>query len=146
MTARPLPPHTPMTDGKLWDVLHELYGVGSFDAAGDVPWWKFRAAETSKVKASRLKNDRSLADLYVAILYCRAHGIDVRAVTYLMRHIPKAWAWWTDRSHQLVQTPDEAYAAAIRHESSDPDTTWLDRLLRTSPAMREEVLAEWRAR
>ncbi len=141
-----LPANCPATDARLWDVLHDLYGIGTFDEDGDTPWWKFRATEISKVRACRKKNDRSIADFYITALYCRAHGLDVRAVSWLPRHVNKAWSWWDAKAHRLAQTPADAYAEAIRIESANPDPTWLHRLLRATPATHEEVLNEWRSR
>jgi len=147
MPVRQLPPHTPNTDGKLWDVLHEMFGIGTFDEFGEKPWWKFRQQETAKVKASRIKNNRSLADLYVAALYCRAHGIDVRAVTFLMRHINSAWSWWEDtRERSRTGSLTERYAEAVRQEMANTDDTWLNRLLRAAPSAREEVYQQWTER
>lgn len=145
MPVHQLPPHCPNTDGKLFDVLHEMFGIGTYDdLSGETPWWKFRQRETSKVKASRIKNDRSVPDLYVAALYCRAHNIEVGAVTYLMRHVKPAWTWWEERSATAGIT--ERYADAIRHEMANTNDTWLTRLLRAAPATREEVYQQWTER
>jgi hypothetical protein len=138
-----LPANMPHSDGALWDVLHDLFGVGTFDETAELPWWRFRATEVSKVKASRKKHDLSIPDCYIAALYCRAHGQDIRAVNWLVRHVNKAWTWWDAKSQRLIDQPGDAYAEAVRIESNNQDPTWLNRLLRASPANREEVLAEW---
>ncbi len=145
-----LPANQPNTDGQLFDAMHEWYGVGDYneDATGaDAdPWWKWRAAEIGKVKRSRLTREASLPDLYVALLYCKAHNLHVEGVTWLYRHIPRAWAWW-DRKEATTLHDDqaEAFADAVRIEAANPDATWLGRLLRAAPAQREEVLAQWQA-
>lgn len=139
--VRVLPPHTPVTDGRMFDVLHGMYGIGTWDE--DTPWWKFRARESAKIKASRRKHNRSLAELYVAALYCRAHAIDVRAVTFLYRHIGDAWAWWESKQYRVAVTPHDRYAAAVRDEMANPDDAWLNRLLRADPSVRDEVYQQW---
>ncbi len=142
-----LPAHLPPNDAKLFDVLHEWYGVGDFydDEDSDTPWWRWRVAQISRVKSSRASRDASLPDLYVALLYCKAHNLPVEGVTWLYRHIAKAWRWW-DRLEAVHHTePSTAYADAIRMEAVNPDPSWLARLMRAAPTERDEVLAQWQA-
>jgi hypothetical protein len=145
MPIRELPINTPNTEGKLFDRLQEMFGIGTWDEsmAETLPYWKFRAQEIAKIKATRRKNDQSIADLYVAALWCKATSRDVRAASWLTRHVKDAWAWWDARSVAAGLEPTDTYAEAIRQEMSNPDQQWLSRLLRAAPASREDVYAHW---
>ncbi len=145
MPIRELPAGCPDTEGKLFDRLQEMFGIGTWDEsqAEALPYWKFRAQEVSKIKATRRKNDRSVADLYVAALWCKAHGRDIRAASWLCRWVPTAWDWWDAKSAAAGLAPSDTYAEAIRQEMANPDNTWLNRLLRAAPASREDVYAQW---
>lgn len=145
MPLRELPVDCPSTEGKLFDRLQEMFGIGEWDESQEatLPYWKFRAQEISKIKATRRKNDKSVADLYIAALWCKAHKQDVRAASWLNRHVPAAWAWWEAKNAAAGLEPNNTYAEAIRQEMSNPDSTWLSRLLRAAPASREDVYAQW---
>lgn len=142
---RALPAHLPPNDGALFDVLHAWFGFGNFDPAGELPWWKFRAIEIGKVKRSRHARDKSIAELYIAAMYARAYGLDVRAVTWLYRYIPEAFAWYDAKAAVAVAEDfEQAYANAVRHEMAQEDKTWLDVLVRAQGGeAREEVFAQW---
>jgi hypothetical protein len=140
---RQIPAGTPVTDGKLFDALHEWFGIGLYDEDLHGPWWSWRIKQVARIKSSRIKRDVALADLYVSALYCRAHGINIEGVTWLYRHLRAAWAWWDGATIVAATAPDALYAEAIRVESANQDDRWLTRLLRASPASREEVLKEW---
>lgn len=149
---RTLPANTPTDNGTLFDCLHEWFGVGVYvdrdpdnpaNPYGDPPWWKFRQIEAIKIANCRKRWDLSVAELYVAALYCKAHGIHVPTVGWLPRHVKDAWRWWDNKIQRVIETPDEAYAEAVRVESANPDATWLNRLLRAAPAYRAEVYTEW---
>ncbi len=138
------PANIPKTDGALYDLLQELFGIGEYDeVTSEEPFWKFRRREVAKVVATRKKWDTAIADLYVAALYCKAHGHPVRAASWLNRHIKPAWDWWKyDARHGAVDF-DDLYAKAIHAEANKPESTWLSRLLRTAPGFREEVYKQW---
>ncbi len=145
MTLRPIPSACPKTDGQLFDRLTELFGIGEWDDSMEVvmPYWKYRAREVSKVKTSRIASDKSIPDLYMAALYCKAHGFDIRAVSWLHRHVRESWAWWNAQQITDKQTPPDLYGEAIRQEADNPDNRWLNRLIRAAPAYREETYQAW---
>lgn len=141
MNPRTLPHGTPLTDGALFDALHDMFGIGTYDEDRDGPWWRWRISQVARVKQSRIKHDCAIPDLYVTALYCKATSQTVEGVTWLYRHIHHAWAWWDGQA-----TPDTAdlnFADAVRIESANRDTTWLQRLLRAAPEFRQEVLQQW---
>ncbi len=138
---RVLPAGTPHTDGALFDYLHQWWGIGDYDEDTHGPWWKWRRNQVARVKASRTKREASLAELYIAALYCRATNQRVEGVTWLYRHIAAGWRWWEG---QPVHDPTlTAYADAVRIESANPDPTWLHRLMRADPAHRQALLDQW---
>jgi hypothetical protein len=138
-----LPANTPQTDSKLFDVLHEWFGIGTYDEDTDGPWWSWRIKQVARIKTSRKARDASLPELHISALYCKAHGINVEGVTWLYRHIKPAWAWWDGQQNEAADTFTTRYADAIRVESANQDSTWFTRLLRATPEYREEVLREW---
>ncbi len=145
---RPLPPDTPGTEGGLFDRLSEMFGIGVWDeTTAAMPYWKWRAREIAKVKAVLRKHDRAVADLYVAALYAKAEGRDIRAVSWLPRDVPRAWRWWEDRvAETQLLGADEGFAEALVIEmerSNTGDDAWFGRLVRCPPANREEVYQQW---
>lgn len=142
---RELPANVPATDAALFERLREMFGLGDYDEgnADEQPYWKFRAREVAKVKASRKKWDVAIPELYVAALFCKAHGKTIRAVSWLPRHIADAWRWWDANNAKPAREFEDLYAQAIRREAENPDATWLNRLLRAAPAYREEVYKQW---
>ena len=144
-----LPAQLPASDGALFGALHQMFGIGEWDEC-TTPYWRFRQVEAAKVKRSRAKHDASIAEVYVAGLYCQAHGITVLGVTWLYAHIGAAWKWW-DSHESGTGYLDIDYAAAIREEMRvsgwGPNASpWLERLLRAAPQYRAEVLDEYDAR
>lgn len=133
------------TDGELYDLLQRLFGIGDFDPdLSRDPWWKCRALEVTKIKRSRTARKVELSDLALAAEYCKAHGIDVRAVTWLYKHINDARRWDNVRSQQAKSRElDELVAEAIEIERSHPDSPWLDRLVRARGDYRREVYDQW---
>lgn len=133
------------TDGELYDLLQKLFGLGDFDAdLSTLPWWRVRALEVSKIKRSRTARRVELSDLILAAHYCKEHGHDVRAVTWLYKHIDAARRWDNVRRREAKAAElDELVAAAIEQESSHPDSPWLDRLVRARGPYRQEVYDSW---
>lgn len=135
-----------MTDGQLWDHVHRLFGIGDWHEDCGTPFWRYRALEITKVKRRRAKLRVSCEDLAVAADYCKAHGIDIRNVAWLYRHLKDSAVWHRDRQRALAGAElDELIAVAIDIEVSNPDSPWVDRLVRARGVHRQEVYEAWKS-
>lgn len=134
-----------MTDAELYDLLQRLFGIGVWDEdTSSQPWWKARALEITKIKRSRTSRNVDLEDLALAALYCKAHGEPVANVAWLYRHIGPAIRWNNERSRAAKSREfDELLQAAIEHEQQNPDSEWLDRLVRARGPYQKEVYEQW---
>lgn len=137
----------PATEGELFDLLQTLFGIGDYDADLTAePYWKWRGLEVAKIKRSLASRKITVKDAALAARYCKAHGIDIRAVTWLYKHLPAAIRWDNERrrqekSHEL----DELIEQAIEYEASHPTPSpWLDRLVRARGPHRQEVYDLWK--
>lgn len=132
------------SDGELYDLLQELFGLGNWDPDSDVPWWKARQFEVTKIKRSRTARKVELADLALAARYAKAHDEDIRAVTWLYKLIPAAIRWENARRRaQTLAELDDLIAEAIAIESEVPGSTWLTRLARARGPHRKEAYDSW---
>lgn len=133
----------PTSDGQLLDLLHAAFGVGDFDEAGDVPWWKFRMIELAKLKAIRRRRNISLADFTLAIRYCQRHQVQVSASWQVCGYIADA-----KREARRIAVPELSAEVnrAIHAERTlpGPDSeAWIERLLLARGPFRRDVLDEW---
>lgn len=133
------------SDGALYDLLQELFGLGTWDAAvSDLPWWQARQHEVTKIKRSRTARRVELADLALAARYAKAHGEDVRAVTWLYKLIPAAIRWENARRRAAsLAELDDLVAEAIAVESEQPNSQWLTRLVRARGLHGKQVYDAW---
>ncbi len=133
------------TDSDLFDLLQQLFGVGEFDEDGSLQWWQYRQREVSKIKRSRTSRMVTIADLACAAQYCKAHGIDIRNVTWLYQHILPALRWQTRKdAEEANRYLDEEMERALSIEySATDDAGWYDRLVRAQD--RAFVLSQWKA-
>lgn len=134
-----------MTDGDLYDLLQKWFGIGEWDEdVSSQPWWKARALEISKIKRSRTSRNVDLEDLALAAEYCKQHHLPVANVAWLYRHIAPAIRWRNERSRAArVAQLDDLLAEAIQIESDNPDSEWLDRLVRARGDYKREVYEAW---
>lgn len=134
-----------MTDGDLYDLLQRLFGLGDWNEDSDLPWWKARQFEVTKIKRSRTARRVALEDLALAAEYAKAHGEDVRAVTWLYKLITPAIRWDNERSRaaSLGQLDDEIAAAVEYEVEHHPDSPWTTRLSRARGAARKDVYQQW---
>lgn len=131
------------TDGQLYDLLHRLFGLGVWhEDLSDVEWWKARQHEVTKIKRSRTARRVEIKHLALAARYAKAHGEDIRAVTWLYKLIPDAVRWDNARRRAAgVAELDELITAAM--QVADP--SWQSRLARARGDYRKELYDEWKA-
>lgn len=133
------------TDADLHDLLQELFGLGDWDElTSDVPWWKARQHEITKIKRSRTARNVDLSDLALAAKYAKVHGEQVKAVTWLYKLIAPAIRWDNERRRAAsLAEVDDLIHEAIAIESDNPDATWLMRLVRARGPHRKDVYDQW---
>lgn len=145
MTTRWYEATLPTTDAALYDMLQRLFGVGTFDdiASDNERWHEARIREINKLRAQRRARRVSTESLAVAALYCHSHHIPVIYPGQLYAHITPA-----ARAHAKARTKPVTnvdYDAAIEYERHQPDSPWLNRLLRaTGQVHRQHTLDEWK--
>jgi hypothetical protein len=133
-------------DAQLWDHLQRLFGVGTWDD-GHEPFWRYRTREAAKIKARRARLHVTVAELVIAADYCKAHRIDIRNAAWLYRHLADAKTWHNQQQRALTAASlDELIADAVAAETTaDPDSPWIDRLIRAHGPHRQEVYDAWTA-
>lgn len=133
------------TDSDLYDLLQSLFGLGSWDeATSDMPWWQARQHEVTKIKRSRTARNVDLADLALAAHYAKAHGENVKAVTWLYKLISPAIRWENERRRAAsLAEIDDLIDEAVAIEAESPDSDWLTRLVRARGPHRRVVYDQW---
>lgn len=132
------------TDGDLYDLLQELFGLGSWDPDSDVPWWKARQHEVTKIKRSRTARNVDLEDLALAARYAKAHGEQVKAITWLYKLITPAIRWDNERRRAATLAEvDDLIAVAVEIEAEKPESAWLTQLVRARGPHRKVVYDQW---
>jgi hypothetical protein len=134
----------PTGDGALFDMLHSLFGIGDFDEAGSVPWFRFRIVEIAKLRAIRKRRSITLADFAMTARYCHRHHEQVKESWQVCGFIADA-----KREARRIAVPElsqEIHAALeIERALPGPDSaTWVERLLLTRGLFRRDVLNEWK--
>jgi len=144
------PPTTfPETPGKLFDLLHEMFGFGYYDdiateTTGGEPWHVVRMAEVSRLK--RLLRDRRATEKHVTIAawHARLTGQVVMRPSDLFALIPVAMrAYNTALAEGVHQDLAAEIAVAIDEAQLAGETEWIQRLIRANT---RSVLEEWRSR
>jgi hypothetical protein len=134
----------PKSDGALFDMLHSLFGIGNFDEAGSVPWFRFRITEIAKLKAIRRRRSITLADYAMTARYCQRHHEQVKETWQVCGFIADA-----KREARRIAVPElsQEIHAALETERALPgpdSAAWVERLLLTRGLFRREVLDEWK--
>lgn len=139
------PAPTLQTEGQVFDVLHERFGVGDWQEGNDVPWHEFKRKECIKIKAMRLKRNTSCAELITTVRYCGAHNLDIREHWQLYEHITAAMRWDRDRQEmRRTRGTQLAIDQALELEMErDPNGPWVERLVRAVGPQRQEVYQQW---
>lgn len=131
------------TDSDLFDYLRINFGVGDWDEDHDLPWWKYRTQEVSKIKRVRTARKVALGDLATTVDYCKARRIDIRDSTWLYRHIIAALRWEREREQIRPSDFERDYEDALAQAYEHGEHEWIERLTRALGDGRQEVYAEW---
>jgi len=136
-----------MDDAALYDFLQASFGLGSWDEGSGVPWWKARALEITKIKASRKKRNVSVEELWLTANWCANHRVKVAYVTDLYQHVSSAKKWERERTlaTREVSARRELDEAIAWEQALAGDSNWLEQLLRVQGSDNiREVVAEWK--
>jgi hypothetical protein len=138
----------PETPSDLFDILHEWWGIGTYDDAvkNETPWYKIRQTEAGKIKRQMTKRKVAMRELFIAAMYCRAQGKIIRESWQLFEHIPDALIASRNaravHSFKAIQEQQiSAVSQAIRYDQPE----WAERLMRATGEVRiKETLEEWK--
>ena len=132
----------PEDEAQLFDMIHGLFGVGDFDDSKDIPWWKVRRAEISKLRGICRKRQISLADMALTARYCYRQRKRIQQSWQLTSYISDAKK---DLRNRKIGDLDRLVDEALTEERfrDDTSTEWVGRLLRARGAYRRRVLDEW---
>lgn len=146
---RPPPTTFPETPGKLFDLLHEMFGFGYYDdiateETGGEPWHKVRMGEVSRLKGL-LRNRRATEkQVTIAAWHARLTGQVVMKPSDLFALIPKAMRAYNNALAEGVQQDLAAeIATAIDEAQEAGELEWVQRLIRANS---RSALEEWRSR
>lgn len=134
-----------MKPSELYDLLHELFGIGDYDDTGDRPWWQVRSVEIGKVGRMLKSRHCTTDEVAEAARYAQLQGIPITESWQVFQLVPDAL-----KARRLARTEQDAAAlrndrsAAIQAALDLHDTAWAERLMRTPDAHLDEVLQEWR--
>lgn len=136
-----------MTTSALHDLVLDCENQLGWSGEDGVPIWQARVREVGKLRRVLLvRTDVSIADLRIALAYCRRRRETINSPLELFAKVALA--------KELAVTPDRVSDLTIDHRSAlvweqmNPDQQsdhWISRLVRCAPVVRAEVLAEWRA-
>lgn len=86
---------------ELYDLLAELFGIGDYDdLASDLPYYRFRMLEASKLTRMLKKRGCKLEDVVLAAEYAKTRGKTITAAWQVFQLVPEARSAW--RREQLA--------------------------------------------
>lgn len=133
----------PETDAQLFDLVHELFGVGDWDRDLDAqPWHKVRMAEIAKVKAIRKRYNYSITELTELARFVHERQYRVTKTWDLLQHYP---AYRRQRAVNARLRLDQEFEEILEVERGRLDgDEWVTRLLLSQGIGREELVRKWR--
>ena len=138
---------TTVSDAKVFDALYGRFGVGDYDeTTSTMSWVRWRIGQIARLKALRTKRGVAPEELLVAVDYCSSNNVYPKHAADLFKVLPKAKAWKANETARAeTESLDSQIQSAIQVEMQDPDSRWLDRLIRAAGPGREEVYDAWHA-
>ena len=137
----------PKTDAQLFDLVHELFGIGDWDRDLDAKaWHQVRGAEIAKIKALRKRYNYSVEELAELAKFAHDRQLRVSKAWDLIgyynqfrRHRARA------RADIARQRLDQEFDEILEIERGRLDgDEWVTRLLLSTGIGREELLRKWR--
>lgn len=131
---------TASAEGKLFDRLHQRFGIGTMLTEDEEPW-RMRAREIAKIRAMVKKRGVSLESLNETVDYLIATDKTITQSWELFSAVPDAKRW---KREQPVVTPvRERLEAAATEAFEMGEGDWVYRLTAASDDAAEYVLADW---
>lgn len=142
------PDELPETPAQLYDLLHELFGIGNYDdIASRTPWFRARMTEIAKLKAMLRKRRCTVAEVAIAAWYAHDAGLPVYGTYRVFQLIPEAKraARESDRTARASGQLDRRNVAANEAIEAG-EQSWADRLISASDRDIDAVIDQWRNR
>lgn len=133
-------PVTPQNATELFEFLQERFGVGDYDESSNLPYFRYRMNQVSRINSMCTKRRVSIEDLYVAAQYAAERRIVIRGPFDLLKHIAPA-----KRALRAPRGADAAAAliAAVQEANRLGMTDWAARLYATAPSAATDVLNDF---
>src|SRR6478735_6520650 len=133
----------PETDAQLFDLVHELFGVGDWDPDLDTKaWFQIRGAEIAKVTAIRKRYNYSIQEMTALARFVHERQYRVTKTWDLLQHYP---AYRRQRAVNARQRLDQEFEEILEIERGRLDgDEWVTRLLLSTGNGREELVRKWR--
>ena len=142
-----IPAEFPETEAELYDLLQEMFGIGTYDeAVGSQAWHRARMVEVMKIKGLCRRRRASVKQVAIAAWYAKQNRLPIRHSVRLFALIPEAMRAYnaelraTEREAQEREL-NQAIVTAMRTGRQD----WADRMMRASGKDVRGVLDEWEA-
>lgn len=123
------------SDAEAFDLMHRAFGLGG------EPFYQERMRNIAIIRAMRKKRNVSLAELEAAINFAKERRRWVVGVNDVFRMVTEAKA--AERKKRAASSIDDEIQAAIEHERALPESEWLEILVRSVGAERQEVYRRW---
>jgi hypothetical protein len=136
----------PTTDAQLFDLVHELFGIGDWDRDLDAKaWHQVRGAEIAKVKAIRKRYNYSIPELAELARFVHDRQYRVAKTWDMLSHYGEfRRVRARERADNERRRLDQDYELALETERGRLDgDEWVTRLLVSTGIGREEVLRKW---
>lgn len=125
----------PETPAELFDLCHELFGIGDFDddAKAGTPWFKVRGTEIAKLKAIMTARRIEARSMGIAAYFCSTRGIPIKATWELIDHItPALIEVQAQRRAEAIQDAEDRLNHAIAVALEQGQQSVADQLMRMS--------------
>ena len=132
----------PESDAQLFDLVHEMFGIGDWDRDLDAKaWHQVRMAETAKIKAIRARYNYSLEELAELARFVHGRGEHITKTWDLLRHYP---SYRRQRAVNVRLRLNQDFEEILEIERGRPDgDEWVTRLLLSTGTGREDLLRKW---
>lgn len=142
-----MPPPTdfPDTHAELYDLLQEMFGVGTYDdVVGSEAWHRARMVEIMKLKGLCRRRRATVKHVAVAAWYAKERGLPIQHSARLYGLIPEAMRCY---NMQVKASTADAEAhelqTAVNTAMRLGQDVWAERLIRSEGSNTREVLDEW---
>lgn len=140
---------SPESPAQLYDLLQELFGVGSYDAVAnpEPPYYASRMTEIAKIKAMLKRRRVTVGDVAAAAYWAHEQGRPIAATWQVFAAIPEAKRARAEANRQEAKFVQEDRRTAVVREAFDANEhMWAARLINASDREIDAVINQWRNR